>query len=415
LEESHKTKGHDVAMAFRELRRRVGREYYRKAYPVQAQTMDYSQLAFPAYRFILPEVLADDWLATVGWHKFSRDHVLHQPLTAYVVLKLLAGGGDASQGFVLADGNSLLDACVNEILKWQGTSYLRDFLIETGVQESEPWLDGSEKGKALWRTLFIETAYLAASFHDMGYPWQYVNLLNNKLDHAGLHSDSPTGDAERLIETFGDRLLFAPLNGYRFLDRSTPATWRKNLIAIATKALRKTHGFPGAIGFLFLNDILRDYPREDAYPIRQFCIEWAAMAILMHDMPKIYWGDHDGVLPSNGHMRLRFDVDPLSCIIALADLLEDFARPVAQFGENLRGVELTYDHGCESTKLELLAAPSPRGMRIEFQFADPIRCASKREYLPADQKVYFDSPHGYIDFSAAGIDRVEMSGTVVGR
>ena len=84
--------------------------------------MDYSQLAIPAYRFILPEVLADDWLATVGWHKFNRDHVLHQPLTAYIVLKLLTGGGDAGQAFMVDDGVSLLDACVNEILKWEGTA-----------------------------------------------------------------------------------------------------------------------------------------------------------------------------------------------------------------------------------------------------------------------------------------------------
>ena len=232
LEQAHRDKGHDVDQAFRELRRRVGREYYWKCYPVQAQAMDYSQLAFPAYRFILPEVLADDWLATVGWHKVSRDHVLHQPLTAYVVLKLLIGGGDANQAFMANDEVSLLDACVNEILKWQGTRYLRDFLVETGVRETEPWLNDSAVGRALWKCLFVEAAYLAATFHDMGYPWQYVNLLNNKLDHAGLQPDSPGADAERLIEAFGGRLLFRPFNGYRFPNRSAPATWNHQLTAI---------------------------------------------------------------------------------------------------------------------------------------------------------------------------------------
>ena len=30
--------------------------------------------------------------------------------------------------------------------------------------------------------------------------------------------------------------------------------------------------------------------------MRQFCVEWAAVAIMMHDMPKIYWeGDTTAV------------------------------------------------------------------------------------------------------------------------
>jgi hypothetical protein len=63
-------------------RRRVGREFYWRCYPVQAQAMDYSQLAFPAYRFILPEVLADDWLATVGWHKFNRANAVRMAFSS---------------------------------------------------------------------------------------------------------------------------------------------------------------------------------------------------------------------------------------------------------------------------------------------------------------------------------------------
>lgn len=407
LEQAHQDKGHDADRAFRELRRRVGREYYWKCYPVQAQAMYYSQLAFPAYRFILPEVLADDWLATVGWHKFNRDHVLHQPLTAYVLLKLLTGGGDASQAFVLANGVPLLDACVDELLKWQGTAYLRDFLIGTGVRETEPWLDDSSIGRALWKSLFVEAAYLAAIFHDMGYPWQYVNLLSNKLEHAGYQPDSPGADAERLIDTFGERLFFCPLNGYRFLNRTAPTTWSHQLAAITAKALRKTHGLPGAIGFLYLNDILRDYPADNTHPIRQFCVEWAAMAIMMHDMPKIYWGG-DAAPPSNSHMRLKFDIDPLSCVIALADVLEDFARPVAHFHDNSTTVEVQYQDGCDATLLELQHSSAPTVMNIEYRFSNEDQYAVKQHWMPEEHRMYFDTRHGYIDLSGAGIDRVNM-------
>ncbi len=353
LEKAHARNNHDSGTAFRELRRRVSGDYYWRTYPIQARALDYSQMSFPAYRFILPEVLADDWLAIVGWHKFHRDHVLHQPLTAYVVQKLLEDSGDSDELFMLDDGRCLLDACVDEILKWDSTAYLREFLLGTGVKESELWLNGNLARKSLWKSLFVEAAYLAAMFHDMGYPWQYVNLLSNKLEHAGYQPDSPTSDAERVVNTFGDRLLYCPLNGYRTLDRNAPATWRQRLVDLTAKALRKTHGFPGAIGFLYLNDVLRDYPSDRTHPIRQFCVEWAAMAIMMHDMSGIYWGDKT-TTPDNGHMRLRFETDPLSCVLALADVLQDFSRPTATFQSDERNVDISYkSDGCISTGLEL--------------------------------------------------------------
>ena len=54
------------------------------------------------------------------------------------------------------------------------------------------------------------------------------------------------------------------------------------------------------------------------------------MAVMMHDMKKVYWGNNGmATLPENKHLRLRFDVDPLSCVITLADVLQDFERPCA--------------------------------------------------------------------------------------
>jgi len=407
LEDKHKQNKNDLGMAFRELRRRVSNKYYREIYPVQARAMDYAQISFPAYRFILPEVLADDWLAIIGWHKFNRDHVLHQPLTAYVVQKLLKDNDDSGDIFKLSNGQSLLDACIDEILKWDKTAYMREFLIGIGVQESEPWLSGAQLKRNklkedqvcryLWKSLFVEAAYLAATFHDMGYPWQYVNILGNNLEHAGYHPNSPTPDAERIVNTFGNRLLYCPINGYRILNRNAPSTWHQRLVEVTDKALRQTHGFPGAIGFLYLNDVIRDYPTDHKHPIRQFCVEWAAMAIMMHDMSKIYWGDKTIIAPDNGHMRLRFDVDPLSCIIALADVLEDFSR-----------LNVSYPFGCDSVKLELDWNHPSQAMRIVYCFKDEGQLAFKLSCLPKEQREYFDRQSGYIDLSAIGIHGVEM-------
>jgi len=408
LEDEHKRSKNDVGRAFRELRRRITSDYYWKTYPLQARALDYSQLSFPAYRFILPEVLADDWLAVVDWHKFHRDHVLHQPLTAYVVQKLLTESGDPAQILRLNDGRSLLDACVDGILKWDETAYLKDFLLGIGIQESEPWLRGDPVGRALWKPLFLEAAYLAAMFHDMGYPWQYVYLLTNNLEHAGYQSDSPTSDAARLVDAFGSRLLYRPLNGYRVLDRNAPATWHEQLVHITAKALRRTHGFPGAIGFLYLNDVIRDYPADRTHPMRQFCVEWAAMAIMMHDMRGIYWGDKITTPPDNSHMRLRFEVDPLSCVLALADVLEDFSRPVATFQDNDHLVDVSYDDGCDSAILDIDWARASREMKIVYEFKDPQQHAAKLSRLADEEHQYFDQQNGYIDLSAIGVRGVEM-------
>lgn len=411
LEEEHEEKGNDIGKAFREVRRRVSRDYYRQMYPVQARALDYSQMSFPAYRFILPEVLANDWLAIVDWHKFHRDHVLHQPLTTYVVQKLL------KELLLFGDGRCLLDACIDEILKWDKTVYLKDFLLGIGVKELEPWLKDGCASRALWKSLFTEAACLAAMFHDMGYPWHYVNLLNNKLKHAGYQSDAPTSDAEKLFNAFGHRLLCCPLNGYRVIDKSAPSTWPQRQINIMAKALGSTHGFPGAIGFLYLNDVVRDYPTDPTHPIRQFCVEWAAMAIMMHDMSAIYWGDKISTPPDNLHMRLRFEVDPLSCVIALADMLEDFSRPVATFKDNTDqdntnqdntdSVDVSYHFGCKSVNLELnwgLTNPT----KIVYRFKDIRQHAAKVNMIPKVHQEYFDQHNGYIDLSAIGVRRVEM-------
>jgi hypothetical protein len=406
LEKVHEKNKNDIITAFRELRRRVDSRYYWRTYPIQARALHYSQMSFPAYRFILPEVLTDDWLAIVDWHKFQRDHILHQPMTAYVVQKLLKGGGDSNEPFRLIDGRFLLDACVDEILKWQETEFLRDYLIETGVRSSEPWLDDGPTCKTLWSSLFIEAAYLAAMFHDMGYPWQYIHLLTNKLEHAEYQPRYPNANAERLVSSFGERLLYCPPNGYRHLDRNAPSTWHQQLIDLTAKSLRITHGFPGAIGFLYLNDVLRDYPAGHSHPIRQFCVEWAAMAIMMHDMAKIYWGNDASSPPDNIHMRLKFEIDPLSCVVTLADVLQEFSRPIASFQENAGVVEVSYLDGCDSTSLEL--EPLTGDMKIVYGFRDERQRASKLHWMPAEHHEYFDQRYGYLDLSAAGVGRVDM-------
>ena len=148
----------DLKLAVDELRKRTTRGYFSRTYPLQARTLDYSARAFPAYRFILPEVMTEDWLAIVDWGKFQRDHVLHQPLCGYVALKLLEG--DGSEGpLQLPDGKTLLDSCVEWIMRWQESAYIREFLVGCGMSGTDPILSATGSvARFVWRIFFREAA-----------------------------------------------------------------------------------------------------------------------------------------------------------------------------------------------------------------------------------------------------------------
>ncbi|MFA6012636.1 MAG: hypothetical protein WC799_21770 [Desulfobacteraceae bacterium] len=337
----------DLKWGLEEIRKRTGPDYFKNFYPLQAQTLDYSARAFPPYRFILTEVMTEDWLATVDWGKFQRDHVLHQPLCGYVALELLKQ--------TIPNGKTILDECVDKILQWKGTSYIRDFLLDCGMKKDDPILDSeSPIARTVWTLFFKEAAYLAAVFHDIGYPWQYAFQFKKNLDGMNAQGVNPNRNAKDIVGQFGQRLMFHALNGYQKQDRACPSTWPEKLLRLTDSALSSSHGFMGAIGFLTMNDSVRRYPAPQS-PLHLLLVEWVATAIMMHDMAKIYWGNRkERENPENPFLRLSFDVDPLSAFITLVDEIEDFERPTVSFspannGEN--GVSITYGMACHATEL----------------------------------------------------------------
>jgi hypothetical protein len=77
--------------------------------------------------------MTEDWLAIVDWHRrFQRDHVLHQPLTGHIVLELLEED-PAKMPVTFPCEKTLLDACVDQVLGWVETDYLREHLMTLGV------------------------------------------------------------------------------------------------------------------------------------------------------------------------------------------------------------------------------------------------------------------------------------------
>lgn len=400
----------NLRRAVDELRKRTDKNYFNKTYPLQARTLDYSARSFPAYRFILPEVMTEDWLAIVDWGQFQRDHVLHQPLCGYIVLKLLEEH-NSNNPLCMPDGkNVFLEACVDKILRWEGTAYIREFLVGCGMKDTDQILEpGSPIARNVWRIFFREAAYVAAVFHDLGYPWQYAERIQNNLDGMNASVIKQSRSAEQVVQLFGHRLLFKVLQGYQTQNAACPSTWNEEITHLTDKALTITHGLPGALGFLHLNDCVRQYPSQRESPLHLLCVEWVAAAIMMHDMSKIYWGRGRAALatPENPFLRLSFDRDPLSAIVTLADVIQEFERPWATFRTLdclTEGVKLDYDIGCLSTELLL----EGKLLTIKYKMKNAESRAIKQKSIPKEVREYFDAQYGYLDMKSLGIKEVQI-------
>ena len=115
------------------------------------------------------------------------------------------------------------------------------------------------------------------------------------------------------------------------------------------------------------------------------------------------------MIPVMPILRLDFERDPLSCLISLADILEEFERPLAVFGkdEDTIGtaeeiVEVDYDFQCERSKIDILDGK----LWITYYYKqqknreiwDKIKGRRKQEVWE-----YLNPKNGYVDLSSWGI------------
>ena len=401
---AEESKKFGTTKAFRALRNRMSQRYFYMMYPAQCASMSYSRSAFPPYRYILSDVLTDDWLALVDYHKdFCRDHSIHQPLTAYVVHKML-GGGDEQKALQIG-GKSILTMAMESICIGTKAEYLRNYLRQMMPQSR--LLDVDKVAKHLWKDLFYETAITAALFHDTGYPWQYVGRLRGSIGKNDFNLPIEDLNADYIYSIFRSRLVMYPLHGYTNPIYNSPAGWEKHIHEMIKDALGKTHGFPGALGFLYLNDMVRKSPAPRGEELAIFSIDWAALGIMMHDMVKIYQGEEKNK-PKNTFLRIDFERDPLSCIIALADVLEDFYRPSANFEQdksNKGAVCLIYDIASSETELDITGDE----MEITYHFGKKSIANAQRQFKQKEIRDYFDAETGYIDIGTLGLSKVRCN------
>lgn len=410
LQNKYDKDGDGVDRALQSLRQRTTPEYFRKVYRAQTGALSYSKKVFPTYKFIMPDALSDDWLSTVDWHKKypTRDHSLHQTLTAYIVANLL-GNGNEEKAFALPDGGNLLGFCSEKMLTGHRMKYFRDYAKSMGIDFDDIHPDVLKQ----WaKDVFYEAAVISALFHDMGYPWEYVNRLAKSIE-AAEYSESMNLVCNAFLtkDSIKNRLLIYPFYGYsETIMKHASTQIEKRVVRLMERALRETHGMPGAIGFMCLNDKIQRYrqiPRfkEASY---RLILDWAAVGIMMHDMVGLYWDDKDKKTPKNSFLRLSFDLDPLSSIVSMADILEEFYRPYARFKvvsnkKKEKRVELCYDFPCVKTEMYLQGSI----LQIRYIYKEKKEAALSRKRRKNEVKDYFAPSTGFIDLSTMGITSVE--------
>ena len=311
----------------------------------------------------------------------------------------MLGRGNPNDAFCIG-GESLLNKALDAIIDEPDSQYLRDRLAF--YDNNSPLLQGKRE---LWRQVFYQTAIITAMYHDLGYPWQFIEqmhetlkddiLLCGRLSYADPDKDTNNNGiinpaVDSYIGTHHDELMFRPFYNYGKEGFTTADINKK----VFEKYLHKSHGVPGALAYWIYSDTYRTTAGVTTAGLIKFCQEWSCLAILMHDMQKAY------AQAGSGFAKLDFKTDPLSYIIALADTLEDFNRPNASITptENGKGCEITYSF--PSLAVDLVEVNGVA--EILYTVVEEKR-GEQEYYKSKDQKNLFDQPSGYFDLGSIGL------------
>jgi hypothetical protein len=262
--------------------------------------------------------------------------------------------------------------------------------------------------QTLRKWLFLETFFLATLFHDIGYPWNFVTKVHDKLKTLSPIENPITQNSNKIARHYYDRLVLYPLRGYNGRDIMEPDYWPEDFTKLVNESITRTHGLPGAIALLYLNDVVRKYPLDDNdRPARRFCIEWAAMAVMMHDMAGIYASIDDDGNKNYPHLRLSLSRDPLSFMLTLTDQLQEFDRPDATFRGDDDSAVVTYGSRCKNVQVRWNEDTGLFKIIYEYE-RDSDYYKNRDRYLPERELLYFDPVEGYLDFSDIGIREVQL-------
>jgi hypothetical protein len=358
-----------------------------------------------------------EWLwYTTPFKRFYRDHLAHVMKVALTALWLL----EEPQGPLSRGGVAALDWIAQQLAEGSmGSDTLRAAALGCGNRAE----DLKESG--FWRHAVYEATRLAGLLHDMAYPDIMAAKVGKAASHA--HGDTPYAqasrqEAERAIAWMRRNLVMSPFQRGRMPG---PLPLADTSRRVAERLFMTSHSLRGAhtlLGFMELRHRV-----SELSPLDAFVMEWAALAISLHDYDKLFEEaskppeEADAVFQewlleagdwNKQAIRPRFTDDPVSYLVALADQLQDFGRmsyqsaarmrypPVAAEEEHpapeddVAALRLSYP--CEAVELETEGEAPKMRAHLHFIFGAeqgaPFGTTSKGAAEAALKKIPKDKP-----------------------
>ena len=264
-----------------------------------------------------------EWLWYITPFKdFYRDHLAHVMKVALTALDLL----ESKESPFVKGGETLLYQVAQGLASQNlGDRRFRNLARRVGI------CDAHLRTHKFWEAAVRETTRLAGLLHDMAYP----DVMAAKVERAA-KPVRPRASFEPGVEDmcrnavsmFQHHLLASPFHGGKLPG---PDGIQEKERRIAASVFRESHSLRAGYSLL---RILEDARRVgEVTPFDAFVMEWAALAISLHDYDKFYEDKHTDETQRewlNGGNRKNvqpsFKEDPVSFLVALADQVQDFGR-----------------------------------------------------------------------------------------
>jgi hypothetical protein len=264
-----------------------------------------------------------EWLwYTTPFKPFYRDHLAHVMKVALTALDLL----ESSESPFVKAGETLLDQVSRGLASQEmGDPRLRVAARRAGIR------DAALRTPEFWKSAVLETTRLAGLLHDMAYP----DVMAAKVERAAkpVRPRAPfepgvDDTCRNAVAMFQHHLLASPFHGGKLPG---PDGIQGTERQIAASVFRESHSLRAGYSLL---RILEDARRVgEVTPFDAFVMEWAALAISLHDYDKFYKVKPDDKdmwewleAGNRKHIQPSFKEDPVSFIVALADQVQDFGR-----------------------------------------------------------------------------------------
>jgi hypothetical protein len=223
-----------------------------------------------------------EWLWYITPFKdFYRDHLAHVMKVAVTALDLLE---HEESPFVKA-GESLLGQISRGLASQElGAPRLRNAARRLGIP------DADLKKAAFWSSAVLETTRLAGLLHDMAYP----DVMAAKVERAArpVRARAPfepglDDTCRNAVAMLQHHLVASPFHEGKLPG---PDGIEERERRIAESVFRESHSLRAGYGIL---RILEDSRRVGVVtPFDAFVMEWAALAISLHDYDKFYEDKH---------------------------------------------------------------------------------------------------------------------------